>query len=81
MLQLFQQAEPKQLDQATYKEKDFPSFEEVKEFRLSEEDYKDFKELFLGRSIPPQRFSDLELASRGYNSWPRYCLQASLANT
>lgn len=65
----------------TYKVEDFPSFEEVKSYGFTVEDFEEFKELFLGRPAPPQPISDAELARQGYSSWPRYCLLQSLANT
>jgi len=72
---------PNQSTKATYKAEDFPSFDEAKSYGLSEEDFEEFKELFLGRCVPPQPISNSELAKQGYSSWPRYRLLQSLANT
>ena len=49
-----QQPKPQQPAPNTFKEEDVPPFEVAQVFGHSQESYKDFKELVLGRQIPPQ---------------------------
>jgi hypothetical protein len=75
------QAVPSESTKVTYREEDFPSIEEAKAYRLSVEDFEEYKQLFLGQCVPTQPFSNQELASKGYRSWPYYDLLQGLANT
>jgi len=68
-------------DIVTYKEEDFPSVQEAKEYGLSEEDFREYKNGFMGRRVPPQPLSDQELANQGYRSWAYCNLYMGLANT
>jgi hypothetical protein len=60
------QALPSEWTKVTYKKGGFPRNVEAEAYGLSEEDCQE--QLFLGRCIPPQPFSDQELASKGYRS-------------
>jgi hypothetical protein len=64
---------------ATFKEEDLPTFEEAQEEgALSEEEYGDFKQLFLGRAVPPQGSGNN--LPEGFTSWPRFYLWCCLPN-
>lgn len=67
----------------TYKEEDFPSVKEAKAYGLSQKDFQEYKEMFLGKRVPPRpdSVSDQMITSKGYRSWPHCNLVMGLANT
>ena len=62
--------------------KDFPTEEEARDYGFSRKEFETFKQMFLGKCVPPRPISitDQELKEKGYRSWPHSNLVMSLGN-
>lgn len=64
---------------AVFKKEHFPAVP-PEDCGLCEEEYQRYKQSFLGKPIPPPKYSDEQLHAAGYTDWIHFCVEFPILN-